>query len=165
MWQSKHHYIIYASVQFSCSVVSDSLWPFGLLYIRLPYASPTPKLSHAHVHWGGDAIHHLILCHPCLLLPSIFPSIRILTNESGLHIRWPKYWSFSFSIGPSNEYSGLIFFRMDCLDLFAVQGTLKSLFQYHSSKASVLLTSIHDYWKNYSFNYMDLSWQSDVSAI
>ena len=82
--------------------------------------------------------NHLILCHPLLLLPSIFPSIRIFSNESALHIRWPKYWSFSFSISPSNEYSGLISFRMDCLDLPAVQGTLKSLLQYHSSKASIL---------------------------
>ena len=82
--------------------------------------------------------NHLILCHPLLLLPSICPSIRVFSNESVLHIRWPKYWSFSFSIRPSNEYSGLIFFRMDWLDLLAVQGTLKSLLQHHSSKASVL---------------------------
>ena len=82
--------------------------------------------------------NHLTLCHPLLLPPSIFPSIRVFPNESVLHIRWPKYWSFSFSISPSNEYSGLISFRMDGLDLLAVQGTLKSLFQHHSSKASVL---------------------------
>ena len=80
--------------------------------------------------------NHLILCHPLLLPPSIFPSIRIFSNESFLCIRWPKYWSFSFSISPSNEYSGLISFRMDWLNLFAVQGTLKSLLQHHSSKAS-----------------------------
>ena len=80
---------------------------------------------------------HLVLCHP-LLLPSIFPSIRVFSNESVVHIRWPKYWSFSFSISPSNEYSGMTSFRMDWLDLFAVQGTLKSLLQHHSSKASVL---------------------------
>ena len=84
---------------------------------------------------------HLILCRPFLLLPSIFPSIRVFSNESVLHIRWPKYWSFSFSISPSNEYSGLISFRMDWLDLLAVQGTLKSLLQHHSSKASVLQRS------------------------
>ena len=84
---------------------------------------------------------HLILCHPLLLLPSIFPSIRVFSNESALHIRWPKYWSFSFSISPSNEYSGLISFRIDCLDLLAVQGTLKSLLQHHSSKASILWCS------------------------
>ena len=81
---------------------------------------------------------HLILCHPLLLPPSIFPSIRVFSSESVLHIRWPKYWSFSFSISPSDEYSGLISFRMDSLDLLAVQGTLKSLLQYNSSKASIL---------------------------
>ena len=81
--------------------------------------------------------NHLILCRPLLLSPSIFPSIRIFSNESVLHIRWPKYWNFSFSISPSNEYSGLISFRIDCLDLLTVQGSLKSLLQHHSSKASV----------------------------
>ena len=85
--------------------------------------------------------NHLILCHPHLLLPSIIPSIRVFSNESVLHIKWPKYWSFSFSISPSNEYSGLISFRMDWLDLLAVQGTLKSLLQHHSSKASILRRS------------------------
>ena len=82
--------------------------------------------------------NHLILCRPLLLLPSIFPSIRVSSNESALHIRWPKDWSFSFSLSPSNEYSGLISFRVDWLDLLAVQGTLKSLLQHHSSKASIL---------------------------
>ena len=86
--------------------------------------------------------NHLILCHPLLLLPSIFPSIRAFSSESALHIRWPKYWSFSFNISPSNEYSGLISFRMDWLDLLAVQGTLKSLLQHHSSKASILQLSV-----------------------
>ena len=85
--------------------------------------------------------NHLVLCHPILLLPSIFPSIRVFSNDSALHIRWPKYWSFSFSISPSNEYSGLISFRMDWFDLPAVQGTLKSLLQHHSSKASILWSS------------------------
>ena len=85
--------------------------------------------------------NHLILCHALLLLPSIFPSIRVFSNESVLCIRWPKHWSFNFSISPSNEYSGLISFRMDWLDLLAVQGTLKSLLQYHSSKASILQCS------------------------
>ena len=99
--------------------------------------------------------NHLILCRPLLLLPSIFPSIRVFSNESVLRIRWPKDWSFSFNISPSNEYLGLISFRMDWLDLLAVQGTLKSLLQHHSSKSSILpcsiflysptLTSIHDY--------------------
>ena len=105
--------------------------------------------------------NHLILCCPLLLLPSIFPSITVFSNESALCIRWPKYWSFSFNISPSNEHSGLISFRMDWLDLLAVQGTLKSLLQHHSSKASVLwhsalfmvqLTTIHNYWKNHSFD-------------
>ena len=105
--------------------------------------------------------NHLILCHPLLLPPSIFPSIRFFSEESVLCIRWPKYWSFSFNINPSNECSGLISFRMDWLDLLAVQGTLKSLFQHHSSKTSTLrrsaflcsptLISVHDYWKNHSF--------------
>ena len=81
---------------------------------------------------------HLILCHPLILLPSIFPSFRVFSNESALHIRWPKYWSFSFNISPSNEHPGLVSFRMHWLDLLAVQGTLKSLLQHHSSKASIL---------------------------
>ena len=85
--------------------------------------------------------NHLILCRPLLLLPSIFPSIRVFSNESVLRIRWPKYWSFSFNVSPFNEHSGLISFRMDWLDLLAVQGTLKSLLQQHSSKASILLLS------------------------
>ena len=85
--------------------------------------------------------NHLILCHPLLLLPLIFPSIRVFSNESVLHIRWPKYWSFSFSISPSNDYSGIISFRIDWFDLLAVQGALKSLLQHHSSKASILWSS------------------------
>ena len=85
--------------------------------------------------------NHLILCHPLLLLPSILSSIRVVSNDSALHIRWPKYWSFSFNISPSNEYPGLISFRMDWLDLLAVQGALKSLLQHHSSKASILWCS------------------------
>ena len=106
--------------------------------------------------------NHLILCCPLLLLPSIFPSIRVFSNKSALHIRWPKYWSFSFSISPSNEYPGLISFKIDWFDLLAVQGTLESLLQYNISKASIpqcsaflfgtTLTSIRDYWKNHSFD-------------
>ena len=94
--------------------------------------------------------NHLILCHPLLLLPSIFPSIRVFSNESTLHIRWTKYWSFSFNISPSNEYSGLISFRMDWLDLLAVQGTLKSLLQHHSSKASMILLRYYNIPKVWS---------------
>ena len=90
------------------------------------------------VHQVSDASNHLILCRPILLLPSVFPSIRVSSSESALHIRWPKYWSFSFNISPSNEHPGLISFRMDWLDLLAVQGSLKSLLQHHSSKASTL---------------------------
>ena len=108
--------------------------------------------------------NHLILCHPLLHLPLIFPSIRIFSSKSALHIRWPKEWSFSFSISPSNEYySGLISFRIDWFDLLGVQGTLKSLLQYHSSKVhhnslalnllySPALICVHDYWKNHSFH-------------
>ena len=102
--------------------------------------------------------NHLILCRPLLLLPSIFPSIRVFSNESALCIRWPKYWSFSFNISPSNEYSGLISFTIDWFDLLVIRGTLKSLLQHHSSKASVLqrsaffivqLSHPYDYWKNH----------------
>ena len=101
--------------------------------------------------------NHIILCHPLLLLPPIFPSIRVFSNESTLRMRWPKYWSFSFDISPSNEHPGLISFRMDWLDLLAVQGTLKSLLQYHNSSAlsflySPTLTSIHDHWKSHSLD-------------
>ena len=116
--------------------------------------------------------NHLILCRPCLLLPSIFPSIRVFSSESVLHIRWPKYWSFSFSISPSNEYSGLISFRIDRLDLIAVQGTLEEsspIPQFESISSSALsflysstLTSIHDYWKNHIFGYMDLCRQKGL---
>ena len=101
-----------------------------------PVHHQLPDLAQTHVHQVCDAIQHLILCSP-LLLPSVFPSIRVFSNDSVLCIRWPKYWSFSFSISPSNEYLGLISFRMDWLDLLAVQGTLKSLLQHRSSKASI----------------------------
>ena len=105
--------------------------------------------------------NHLILCCPLLLLPSIFPSVRVFSSESVLHIRWPEYWRFSFSISPSSEHPGLISFRMDWLDLLAVQRTLKSLLQHYNSKANSLalsfpyspaLTSVHDYWKNHRFD-------------
>ena len=107
----------------------------------LPVHYQLLELPQTHVHWVGDAIQPSQLCHPLLLLPSIFPSIRVFFNESVLCITWPKYWSFSFSLRPSSEYSGLISFRMDWLDLLAVQGTLKSLLQHHSSKASILWCS------------------------
>ena len=119
--------------------------------------------------------NHLILCHPFFFLPSIFSSIRVFSSESVLPIRWPKYWSFSFSISPSNEYSGLISFRIDWLDLLAVQGTLKTLLQHHGSKASILWCSAflmvqlsHPYMttgKTIALSrWMDLCWQSNVSA-
>ena len=103
--------------------------------------------------------NHLILCHPLLFLPSFFPSIRLFSNESALRVRWPKYWSFSFSIRPSNEYSGLISFRIDCFDLLAVQGTVKSLLQHHSSKASILRCSSFLDENNFRFPDKDLSRQ------
>ena len=123
---------------------SDSLQPHGLQHARLPCPSPTPWAysnscpSSRRWTWRLMPSNHLILCHPLFLMPSVFPSIRVFSSESILYIRWPKYWSFSFSISPSNEYSGLISFRIDWLDLLEVQGTLKSLLQHHSSKASVL---------------------------
>ena len=98
------------------------------------------EFTQTHVHWVSHAIH-LMLCHPFLLPLSIFPSTKVFSNESILHIRWPKYWSFTFSISPSNEYSGLTSFRMDWLDLFAVQGTVKSLLQHHCTKAWILWCS------------------------
>ena len=116
--------------------------------------------------------NHLILCRP-LLLPSIFPSIRVFSNESVLRTRWPKYWSFSFSISPSNEHSGLISFRMEGLYFFALQGTLKSLLQLQFKSINSLalsfldsptLPSIHDHWENHSLDWTDLCWQRNVSA-
>ena len=122
--------------------MSDSLQPHESQHARPPCPSPTPG-----VHPNSMSIesvmpsNHLILCHPLLLLPSIFPSIRVFSNESALLIKWSKYWSFSFNISPSKEHPGLISFRMDWLDLLAVQETLKSLLQHHSSKASILQCS------------------------
>ena len=124
------------------------------------------ELTQTHVHQVGDASNHLILCCPLLLLPLIFASIRVFSSESALGIRWPKYWSFSFNISPSNEYSGLISFRIDLFHLLAVQRTLRSLLQHHSSKASILPCSAffifqlsHPYTtagKTIALTYMDL---------
>ena len=148
--------------QFSCSVGSNSLRPHRLQHTRPPCLPPTRAYLKFMSIESVMPSNHLILCHPILLLPSIFPSIRVFSNESVLCTRWPKYWSFSFSISPSSEYSGLISFRMVWLDLLAVQGTLKSLLQHHSSKSinssalsflySPTLTSVHDYWKNHGFD-------------
>ena len=121
--------------------MSDSLRPHGLQHIRPPCPSPSRSLSKLMSTESLMPSHHLILCHPFLLLPSIFPSIRVLSNESALCMRWPKDWNFSFNIIRSNEHPGLISFRMDWLDLLAVQGTLKSLLQHHSSAASILQRS------------------------
>ena len=126
-------------VHFSHSVVSDSLWPHGLQHTRPLCPSPTPRVSKLTSIESVMPSNHLILCGPLLLLPSIFPSIRVFSNESVLHNTWPKNWHFSCNISPSNEYSALISFRMDWLDLLAVQGTLKSLLQHHSSKASTFI--------------------------
>ena len=122
---------------FGCQVMSDSSWPHGLQHARLPCPPLSPAVcSNSSIELVMPS-NHLNFCHP-LLLPLIFPSIRVFSNESALHIRWPKYWSFSFGVSLSNGCSGLISFRIDWLDLLAVQRTLKSLLQHHSSKASIL---------------------------
>ena len=155
---------------FSCSVMSNSLW---LQHTRLPCPSPSPGVCSSMCplsQW----------CHPTIS-SSVIPfssclqslQYQVFSSESAVHIRWPMYWSFSFSVLPSNEYSGLTSFRIDWFDPLSVQETLKSLHQHHNSKVSVLchsalfmvqLTSIHDYWKNHSFDYMDFCRQSNVSA-
>ena len=151
------------SFQFSRSVVSNSLRPHGLHAARQASLSITNSWSLLKLMSIESVVpsNRLILCWPLFLLPSIFPSIRVFSNESVLHIRWPKDWSFSFSISPCNEYSGLISFRINWLDLLAVQGTLESsptpqLKGINSSVLSFLyspsLTSIHDYWENHSFD-------------
>ena len=140
----------FSSVQFSCSVVSNSLWPHRPQHARPPCPSPTPGVysnSCPLSRWCHPTM--FFLCCPLLLLPSVFPGIKVFSNESALHIRWPTYWSFRFNISPSNEHSGLISLRMDWLDLLAVQGTLKSLLQHQSSKASILQwTTSHIHVKN-----------------
>ena len=156
--------------------MSDSLRPHRLQHVRPPCPSRTPGVYSILI--SIDSMmpsNHLIFCHPLLLLPSIFPRIRVFSIESVPCIRRPKEWSFSFSISPSNGNSGLISFRMDWLDLLAVQGTLTSLPQHHSSKPSVLQCSAffivqcsHPYMttgKTHNFDYMELSWKSNVSAV
>ena len=163
----------FSSVQFSHSVMSDSLQPHESQHAGLPVHHQLPEFTQSHAHRVSDAIQ---ISHP-LLSPSpsapIPPSIRVFSNESTLLMRWPKYWSFSFSMSPSNEHSGLISFRMDWLDLLEVQGTLKSSpapqfrsinFLALSFLHSSTLTSIHDHWKNHSLDQTDLCWQSNVSA-
>ena len=145
--------------------MSNSLQPHGLQHTGFPVHHSWSLLKLMSIKSVMPS-NHPIFCRPLLLLPLIFPSIRVSSNKSVLHISWPKYWSFRFSISPFNEYSGLISFRIDCFDLLAIQGTLKSLLQHHSSKASILWhsaffkvqlsRSIHDYWKNHSFDFTDL---------
>ena len=137
------NYFLARSVQFSRSVVSDSLRPHELQHARPPCPSPTPGF-HPNPMSTESVMpsSQLILCCPLLLLPPIPPSIRVFSSESALRMRWPKYWSFSFSISPSSEHPGLISFRMVWLDLPAVQGTLKSLLQHHSSKHQFFSTQL-----------------------
>ena len=146
------------SVQFSRLVMYDSLWPHEPQHARPPCPSPTARVypNCQSLPMSIELVmpsNHLILCHPLFLLPSIFPSIRDFSNESALCIRWPKYWGFSFNISPSKEHPGLISFRMDWLDLLEVQGTLKSLLQHHSSKASILWCSAF-FIVHFSHQYM-----------
>ena len=147
--------------------MSDSLQAHGLQHARLSLSfTNSQSLLRLMSIESVMPSNHLILCHPLLFPTSIFPSIRVFSNESALCLKWPKYWSLSFSISPSNEYSGLISFRIDLFDLLAVQGTLRSLLQHHSLKASILRhsaffmvqysTSVHDHWKNCNFDSMDL---------
>ena len=131
--------VVRNSVQFSHSVISDSLWPPWTTACQASLSitnsqSPSKPMSIESMMPSN----YLILCHPLLLLLSIFPSIRVFSNELALRIRWPKYWSFSFTMSPTNEHPRLVSFRMDWLDLLVVQGTLKSLLQHHSSKASII---------------------------
>ena len=162
-------------IQFSTVQSLSRVWLFVTPWITVRQASLSITNSWSSLKLMSIKsvmpFSHLILCHPLLFLPTIPPSIKVFSNESAFHMRWPKYWSFCFSIIPSKEHPGLISFRMDWLDLLAVQGTLKSLLQHHSSKASILhflysptLTSIHDHWKNHSLDETDLCWQSNASA-
>ena len=153
--------MFFSSVQFSCSVVSDSLQPHGLHHVKPSCPSPTPGVYSNSCPLSRWCHPTISTCRPLLLLPSIFPGIRVFSNESVLCLRWAKYWSFSFSISSSNEYLGLISFRIDWFDLLVLQGTLESSStpQFKSSNSLVLsllysptLTSIHDYWKNYSLD-------------
>ena len=148
----------FSSITQSCPTLCDLM---DCSMTGLPVSYQLPELAQTHVHWVVMPSNHLILCHPLLFLPSMLPSIQIFSNESVLHIRWARYWSFSFSISPFNEYSGLISFRIDWLDLLAVQGTLESspTPQFKSINSLVLsflysptLTSTHDYWTNYSLD-------------
>ena len=168
LWENTYLFLLRHLLLFSHSVVSDSATPWTAAhqaFLSITISRNLLKLMSIELVMPSN---HLILCCTLLLLPPIFPSIRVFSRESVLCIRCLKYWNFNFSISPSNEYSGLISFRIDWFDLLAVQGTLKSFPQHHSSKASILqhstLRSIHHYWKNHSFDYVDICWQSNVSA-
>ena len=152
--------------------VETLMRPHELQHTRLSCPSPTPWTCSNSFPSSVMASNHLVLCHPLPSLPLIFPSIKILSNESAIFIRWPKYWSFSVSISPSKEHSGLISFRMDWFDFLAVQGTLKSLLQYHSSKGSILqctaffvvqLSHLYMTTGKNSLDEIDLCWES-ISA-
>ena len=158
LWDTQRFQLQFSSVTQSCPTLCD---PMDCSTPGFSVHHQLSELAQTHVHQSMMPFNHLILCLSPSFLPSIFPSIRVFSNESVLHIGWPKYWSFSFSIGPSNEYSELISFRIDWFDLLAVQGTLKSpptpKFKSISSSAFSFLhgpnlTSIHDYWKNHSFD-------------
>ena len=157
--------LTFSSVQFSHSVASDSLRPHELQHTRPPCSSPTPGVY-------SNSSSHLILCRPLLLLPSILPSIRVFSSESALCIRWPKYWSFSFNISPSNEEPGLIslgWTGSPCSPRDSQESSPAPQFKSISSSAlnllySPTLTCIHDHWKNHSLDCTDLCWQSNVSA-
>ena len=143
---------------FSHSVVFDSFRPRGLWHPGLPVLHYLLEFVQTHVDWVGDAIKP-----SCPLLPSIFPSIGVFSNVSPLCIRWPKYWGFSLSVSPSNEYSGLISFRIDWFDLLAIQRILK-IFSSITIWKHQFFSTQHNYWKNHSFDYMDLFWETVVSA-
>ena len=146
-------FTVTSSVQFIAHLCPTLCDPTDYSMPGLPVHHQLPEFTQTHVHWVSDAIHPSHPLFPPLLPLSVFPSIRVFFNESALRIRWPKYWSFCFNISPSNGYLGLISFRMDWLDLLAVQGTLKSLLQHHSSKASILWCS--DFFKvQLSYPYM-----------
>ena len=159
-WKDAQHHQSFNSVQFSRSVMSDSLPPHESQHARPPCPSPTPRVysnSRPSSRWCHPAISFSVI--PLLHLPPIPPSIRVFSNELTLRMRWPKYWSFSFSISPSKEHPGLISFRKGWLDLLAVQGTLKSLLQHHSSKASIFQRQC----KIATCDYLDEShWKSHV---
>ena len=154
--------------------MSDCSWSNGLQHARLPCPTLSPRVCSNSCPLSRDVTNHLHLCHPLLILPSVFPSIRVFSNELAFCIRWPKYWSFSFSISPSSAYSGLNSLRLHWFDLLLVQwdsqeSSLASQFESNSSLALSLLcrptfTSVHDCWKNRNFDYMDLCQQSDISA-